>query len=452
MPFLGPNCYGYVNTFDGVALWPDEHGCRRIDRGVAIVSQSGNVGLNLTFQQRGLRLGYMVTVGNQADIGIEDCLDALLDDDRVSAIGMFLEGVGDSLRFGAALVRAATLGIPIVALHTGRSDAGARIAASHTAALAGHQAAYAALFERYGVISVDTPSELIETLALLDNGGPLTGNRIVAMSCSGGEASLIADRAEGTGLEFPPFSDDHRQRIEPTLTELVTISNPFDYHTFMWGDRAAMARCFTAVMDGPQDATVLVLDAPPAPANDASAWLVALDALVDAAAATGRRAVVLSTLAECLTEPLRERALAAGIAPLHGLADGLRALAGAAWTGGHAVLALDARARSSHRTHACPRRGHGEGPPGRHRHRGSGGHRGRARRRCREGSGDDRLSRHGEVARAPPQERCGRRGRRRRGRASAGPCSGVDAANASGLPHRVDRERRARRDARLDPP
>jgi acyl-CoA synthetase (NDP forming) len=330
MPFLGPNCYGYVNAFDGVALWPDEHGCRRIDRGVAIVAQSGNVGLNLTFQQRGLRLGYMITVGNQADIGIEHCLDALLDDVRVSAVGLFLEGVGDSVRFGAALVRAAALGIPVVALHTGRSDTGARIAASHTAALAGHRAAYAALFERYGVISVDTPSELIETLGLLDHGGPLTGNRIVAMSCSGGEASLIADRTEGTGLVFAPFSDDHRQRIEPTVTDLVTISNPFDYHTFMWGDRAAMARCFTAVMDGPQDATVLVLDAPPAPENDASTWLVALDALVDAAAATGRRAVVLATLAECLTEPMRERALAAGIAPLHGLADGLRALAGAA--------------------------------------------------------------------------------------------------------------------------
>ena len=130
------------------------------------------------------------------------------------------------------------------------------------------------------------------------------------MSCSGGEASLIADRAEGSGLEFAPFTDEHRQRIEPTLTDLVTVSNPFDYHTFMWGDRAAMARCFTAVMDGPQDATVLVLDAPPAPANDASAWLVAPTRLVDAAAATGRRAVVLATLAECLTEPLRERALA----------------------------------------------------------------------------------------------------------------------------------------------
>ena len=66
LPFFGPNCYGYVNTFDRVALWPDEHGMQRWEQGVAIVSQSGNVAVNLTFQQRGLRLGTIVSVGNQA--------------------------------------------------------------------------------------------------------------------------------------------------------------------------------------------------------------------------------------------------------------------------------------------------------------------------------------------------------------------------------------------------
>ena len=87
-----------------------------------------------------------------------------------------------------------------------------------------------------------TPAELVETLKLLDRGGPLRGGSIVSLSCSGGEASLVADRAEGGPLVFDDFTDEHRPRIESTLTELVTVSNPFDYHTFMWGDRAAMAR------------------------------------------------------------------------------------------------------------------------------------------------------------------------------------------------------------------
>ena len=87
--------------------------------------------------------------------------------------------------------------MPIVALQTGRSAAGAVIATSHTGSMAGRAAAYDALFERYGVAIVRTPAELLETLKLLDNGGRLGGQRIVSLSCSGGEASLVADLHEG---------------------------------------------------------------------------------------------------------------------------------------------------------------------------------------------------------------------------------------------------------------
>ncbi len=330
MPFFGPNCYGFVNTFDRVALWPDEHGCGRHERGVAIVSQSGNVAVNLTFQQRGLRLGMMVTVGNQASLGSEDAVAALLDDPRVTAIGLFVEAVRDAQLFAAVAERAAARGVPLVALQTGRSAAGAAIATSHTGSMAGRAAAYDALFARYGVSTVRTPAELLETLKLLDNGGRLNGPRIVSLSCSGGEASLVADRAEGTGLDFAPFPTTQHDAIEATLTELVTVSNPFDYHTFMWGDRGAMGRTFTAVLDGPQDATMLVLDAPPSPENDPASWYVAADALADAAEATGRRAVVVATMAECINEPFRAHLSARGLTPLLGLAEGLTALAVAA--------------------------------------------------------------------------------------------------------------------------
>ncbi len=333
MPFFGPNCYGFVNTFDKVALWPDEHGCGTHARGVAIVSQSGNVAVNLTFQQRGLRLGAMITVGNQASLGSDDAVAALLDDERITAIGLFIEAVRDAQRFAEVAERAIERGIPLVALQTGRSATGARIATSHTGSMAGRAAAYDALFTRYGVATVRTPAELLETLKLLDNGGRLAGRRIVSLSCSGGEASLVADRGEGTSLSFEPFPDEQAARIGATLTGLVSISNPFDYHTFMWGDRAAMARTFTAVLDGPQDATMLVLDAPPSPDNDPASWYVAADALADAAAATGRRAVVVASLAECINEEFREHIIAAGLTPLLGLTEGLVALDAAATAG-----------------------------------------------------------------------------------------------------------------------
>jgi acetate---CoA ligase (ADP-forming) len=333
LPFLGPNCYGFVNTFDHVALWPDEHGVDEFDHGVAIVSQSGNVAVNLTFQQRGLRLGTIISVGNQASIGTEDCIEALLDDTRITAIGLFLEAVRDPQQFAVVAARAHGQGVPIVALQTGRSATGSAIATSHTGSMSGRAAAYDALFERYGVATVNTPSEMLEALKLLDNGGRLSGPRVVSVSCSGGEASLVADLTEHSELRFEAFTTEHRNRVESTLTELVTVSNPFDYHTFMWGDRAATSKCFTAVMDGPQDITMLVLDAPPSPDNDPTAWIVSADSFADAAEATGRRAVIVATMAECLNEEMRGRISQRGLTPLLGLTEGLAALRAAARVG-----------------------------------------------------------------------------------------------------------------------
>ncbi|MFM9138404.1 MAG: acetate--CoA ligase family protein, partial [Actinomycetota bacterium] len=336
MAILGPNCYGYVNALDGVALWPDEHGCTRVERGVGIISQSGNVGLNLTLQQRGLNMAYMVTVGNQAGGGVEDVLESFVADHRVTAIGMFIEAIREPQRFADIAIAAVQAGKRIVALQTGKSEAGALIAASHTASLAGNRTAYAALFARCGVATVETPTELVETLKLLDHGGPLAGYRMASLSCSGGEASLVADLSETTSLTFSPFPDDQRSRIEATLTELVSVANPFDYHTFMWGDRAAMGATFGETMDGPHDATMLVLDAPPGSDQDPSTWITAAEAFADAADRTGRRGVVVATMPECLSPEVRSSISARGIAPLQGLREALVALDRCAWLAAHA--------------------------------------------------------------------------------------------------------------------
>lgn len=331
MPLLGPNCYGYINALDGVALWPDQHGCKSLTSGVAIVSQSGNVGLNITLQQRGLNLAYLVTVGNQAVAGIEECLEVFINDSRVTAIGLFIEAIVDPVRFAKLAYYANRRNLRIVALQTGRSQAGAMIAASHTASLAGRRSAYEALFERCGVAMVDTPIELIETLKLLDQGGALTGNKLVSLSCSGGEASLVADLSEKTSLRFEPFSTEQHARISSTLTELVTVGNPFDYHTFMWGDRAATAKTFTQVMDGPQDATLLILDTPPRDDQDSQTWVIAAQSLGDAAQATNKRGVIVATLPECTTLAIRDAAHAANLVVLQGLHEALVALNAAAW-------------------------------------------------------------------------------------------------------------------------
>ena len=335
MPLLGPNCYGYINALDGVAMWPDQHGCKPETSGSAIVSQSGNVGLNLTLQQRELNLAYMVTVGNQAVAGVEDCLEVFINDSRVTSIGLFIEAIVDPVRFAQLAHYAAQRNLRIVALQTGRSEAGALIAASHTASLAGRRRAYEALFARCGVAMVNTPAELVETLKLLNQGGALTGNKLVSLSCSGGEASLVADLSEKTSLRFDPFSAEHHQRINSTLTELVTVGNPFDYHTFMWGDRLATANTFTQVMNGPQDATLLILDTPPRPDQQSDSWAVAAQSLGDAARTTNRRGVVVATLPECVTPAVRAAANEAKLVVLQGLQESLSALDAAAWLGAH---------------------------------------------------------------------------------------------------------------------
>ena len=124
-----------------------------------------------------------------------------------------------------------------------------------------------------------------------------------------------------------------RRRCARALDERVAITNPLDYQTGIWADRAGMGRCFAAMMDAGFDATLLVLDYPRPAENDVAAWDLALDAFIDAALATGARAIVVASLPETLPPAARERLLAAGIAPMQGLPECLRALAAAAWLG-----------------------------------------------------------------------------------------------------------------------
>ncbi|MCG8357633.1 MAG: acetate--CoA ligase family protein [Kiloniellales bacterium] len=326
MPVIGPNCYGTLNYLDGVALWPDQHGGRRVERGVAIVTQSGNMGINMTMQRRALPLAHMLSLGNQATVGIEDSLEALLEDPRVSAIGLHIEALRDIPAFERAALRALERRVPLVVLKTGRSETGARLTFSHTASLAGPDTLYDALFARLGVARVETLPAFLEALKLLAVVGPLPGNRLASVSCSGGEASLIADLAASRNLRFPELSREHRQAVKKTLGDRVAVSNPLDYHTFIWADEPAMTACFGAMLAGPFDLGLLITDYPRDDRCDDTDWACATRAFTAAAKASGRRAAVIATLPECLPEAVGEDLIARGIAPLQGMAEALAAI------------------------------------------------------------------------------------------------------------------------------
>ncbi|MFM7784602.1 MAG: CoA-binding protein, partial [Gammaproteobacteria bacterium] len=345
MPLMGPNCYGFVNGLSRAALFPDEHGISPCERGVAIVTQSGNIGCNFTMTRRGLPLAGVFTLGNQADVDMARMVEALAADPRISAIGLHIEGLRDVAAFDRAAAFAASRGTPLVALKTGRSDQGARVALSHTSSLAGSDSLYDALFARRGIARVGTVSAFVETLKFLHAGGPLGGGRIVSMSCSGGEAALMADLATDRALSLAPFDERTREAVAATLSELVTVDNPLDYHTFIWGQPEKLAATFSAVLGGGFDTALLILDTPTHPAMKPDSWLITARALVEAARRTGARAAVVSSLPEGMPLDLAEELLAAGIAPIIGMEDALIAIEaagriGTAWAHAPAAAAL----------------------------------------------------------------------------------------------------------------
>jgi len=330
MALLGPNCYGMLNYLDGVALWPDQHGGQRLARGVAIVTQSGNIGLNLTMQTRGLPLACLITVGNKAGASIEAIVEALLLDPRISAIGLHIEGLDDVAAFSRVALQALRQRVPLVALKAGSSELGARTTMSHTSSLAGPDALYQALFQRLGVARVHDPAGLLETLKFLHVHGALPGRRIASASCSGGEASLVADLAQARGLAMPALPAPAQQRLHAVLGNKVNVANPLDYHTYIWGDLLAQTECFAGLLDCRFDAHLLVLDFPRQDCCSADAWQTTVDAFIAAQAGHGARGVLVASLPEGLPEAVAHQLLAQGIAPMQGLADCLDAIRHAA--------------------------------------------------------------------------------------------------------------------------
>ena len=326
MPLIGPNCYGFINSLDGIALWPDVHGCEPVSEGVAIITQSGNIGLNMTMQSSGLPIAYMFTLGNQTNTNIADIIHAMLDDSRVNAIGLHIEGISDIKSFDIAAKRALMMKIPIITIKSGKTKASAKIALSHTSSLTGSDELYNALFERLGIARVETVPEFLETLKLINVLGVIEHGGVASMSCSGGEAGMMADLIDGLEINFPSLSSSHKAKVKKTLNDYVEVDNPLDYHTFIWGDRKRTSECFSAMMSGQFAATMLLLDWPKSKESEQKDWDATLFALSDALSGTSEKAIVLASMADCMPKRIIEECLSLGIAPMVGLDVCLKAL------------------------------------------------------------------------------------------------------------------------------
>lgn len=333
MPIVGPNCYGIVNYLDGVLVWPDQHGGVRVDSGVAILSQSSNITLNISMQRRGLPIAYLAAVGNQAQTGLSAIASAMIEDSRVSAVGLHIETIDDVAGFERLALRARALEKPVVAITVGRSDQSRAAAISHTASIAGSEAATEAFFARIGVPQLRSIPEFLETFKLLHVHGALPGRTLCSMSCSGGDAALIADAAIGRGVHFRELKAEDRARVGATLSDFVAVTNPLDYHTFIWKDEAAMTATFAAMMEGRFDLSILILDFPRGERCDGADWDAAARALSKAVQRSGGRAAIVATLSENMPEDRASAFMAEGIAPLAGIDEALAAAEAAAFVG-----------------------------------------------------------------------------------------------------------------------
>jgi len=325
MALLGPNCYGLLDYLHSCALWPVAHGGKAVEKGVAVLTQSGNFAYNLSMSDRSLPVAYMASVGNQAQLGVAELMDVLLDEPRVTAIGLHLEGLKNVPGFARAAHKALEKGIPIIALKTGVSQIGAELALSHTSSLSGSDALYDALFDRLGVIRVSGPVSFVETLKAAACGNLPAGNSLIALACSGGDAGLIADYAERNELDLPQLDQGQVGELAQVLPTYANLVNPLDFTTAIWGDGEALNRMLDSALRTEADAAMLVLDYPSEFTGERKECDLLLELYCAALQRHGKTGFVTSAFPELLPAHARERLHAQGVAALQGVEDGLAA-------------------------------------------------------------------------------------------------------------------------------
>lgn len=337
LPVCGPNGNGVAALWARAPLWGDEVAAGVEPGAVAIVTQSGNVGVNALASRRGLRLHTVVSCGNQAVLAAADYLERLAGQEGVRSVALFLEDGGDGERLASALAACAERDVGVAVLKVGASAAGAAAAAAHTGSLAGDQRAFRALVEEAGGAWACDVHELLELAkAMAAARTRPRGNGAAILTCSGGDSGLGADAAAAIGLRLPPLAAATRKRLGELLPAAATIGNPLDYTSMIWGQVETLRDLVAAVGEDPAiDQVVAFYDQPPE-IGDAS-WADVRRGLALGAGASPAPALVASTLPELLDDAAAAELGGAGVPAVAGLRTGLRCAAALAAEPGDAA-------------------------------------------------------------------------------------------------------------------
>src|ERR1700682_5636125 len=238
MRISGPNAEGFYSQVQRVAatfsptvdVTPDAPNLIATKRRIGIVAQSGGIGFAIYHRAKalGIALSYVVSAGNESDLGAGEFLDYMVQDASTDVILLFIEGIRDVDKFLAAARRAAEIGKPVIVTKVGRSGAGERAAASHTASMAGWSAAYDAVFAKYGFIVSNDLDEAVTIAAVLTTSPLPKGDRVAVVTVSGGGGIWGADTVSMQGLQVPELSESIQSEIRALIPSYGSARNPID--------------------------------------------------------------------------------------------------------------------------------------------------------------------------------------------------------------------------------
>jgi len=262
---LGPNCQGLLHASNGLTATFTAAADRTMPppSGVAYVGQSGAVGgsvLDLAAEM-GLGLSAWVSTGNQADLDVAEVATALLADQDIAVIMLYVEALGDGAAYRKLAERAQALAKHLVVLRAGRSRAGRRAVASHTGAMLADDTGFVLTSRRYGVLVVDDVDDLLAVAATLSSTPSPRGPRVAVVTTSGGAGGLTADRLEDHQLAMPELAAATQAALAPHIPAFGALANPVDVtaQLFNQGAHAFGGVCRIVAGDPDVDAVVVLL-------------------------------------------------------------------------------------------------------------------------------------------------------------------------------------------------
>ncbi len=327
---MGPNSMGYANIAHRSAVTSINSRLPVRAGSLALVSQSGAIAneLGKFAHTQAIGLSFLAATGNEADIGLADIVEYLVNDDAVKAIGIYAESINNPARFAAAAAKARAARKPIVLLKLGRSEMSAAIAQAHTGSLLGDDGIFDAMCQRYAITRVYSIEELIITANVLARVGPIYPARIGMLSISGGACAMYADLASIYGLDVPQWSEPTQAKLREVLPSFAATLNPLDVTGAVVQTPEIWTDAIRAVCEDPNIGMVLVVTLLPNTPTEVALLGDGIRPIGKAFRTAGRVPMVANTTVQDVSEARLEFMRDAGIDPiLPNLDIGVRALA-----------------------------------------------------------------------------------------------------------------------------